>query len=158
MHTDEEEDAWSTHGQRDRTSAGGHDLCSSALSAWIGLPRTEHMGHSRHSFRDPSFLSAGRLIGGALSDHWTPALTGTTALIVLTTSAAGFTLSTSPTVTLMTAGLIGLTSGTGQTAALTAMMRRARDPASTERTSAIWNICFDIGLGFGALSTGLVHA
>lgn len=144
-------------------SATGHLLAvtiyAAALSALGSVSHAQNIWATvGTAFVIQASLSAGRLIGGALSDHWTPALTGTTALIVLTTSAAGFTLSTSPTVTLMTAGLIGLTSGTGQTAALTAMMRRARDPASTERTSAIWNICFDIGLGFGALSTGLVHA
>lgn len=108
------------------------------------------------AFMIQASLSAGRLIGGVFSDHLTPALTSTAALILLAISAAGFTLSTSSTVMFVAAVLIGLASGAAQTAALTAMMRRAHNSASTERASATWNICFDIGLGLGALSAGLL--
>lgn len=34
------------------------------------------------------------------------------------------------------------------------MMSRADTPQETERASALWNICFDIGLGLGALAGG----
>lgn len=47
--------------------------------------------------------------------------------------------------------LIGVASGVGQTAALTAMMRRAQGSTGTEMISAVWNIGFDCGPGIGAV-------
>lgn len=142
-------------------SAAGHLLAvtiyAAALSALGASAESQSIWITVGSaFIIQASLSAGRLIGGTLSDHLTPALTGTAALTLLAISTAGFTVSTASTVILVTAGLIGLASGAGQTAALTAMMRRARNPAGTERASATWNICFDIGLGLGALSAGLI--
>lgn len=142
-------------------SATGHLLAvtiyAAALSALGASAESQSIWVTVGSaFMIQASLSAGRLIGGTLSDRLTPALTGMAALTLLAISAVGFILSAPPTMTLVTAGLIGLASGAGQTAALTAMMRRGHNPAGTERASATWNICFDIGLGLGALSAGLI--
>ena len=106
------------------------------------------------AFAIQASLSLGRLTGGALCDRWSPVGTGAIALALLTASAWSFATGATPAAFVVTAGLIGLTSGAGQTAALTAMMRRAHHPAGTERASATWNIVFDLGLGLGALTAG----
>ena len=63
---------------------------------------------------------------------------------------------TSRLATLVAVAVIGFTSGAGQTAALTAMLRRARTPRATETASAGWNIAFNGGLGVGAVVAGWV--
>lgn len=141
-------------------SAAGHlmsvTIYAAALSALGSLSNAQSIWVTVGSaFVIQASLSAGRLIGGALSDRWEPAFIGATALILLTISAAGFIVSSTPAVMAATAGLIGLGSGAAQTAALTAMMRRTTGPQSTERASTTWNVCFDIGLGLGALSAGV---
>lgn len=80
--------------------------------------------------------------------------TGAVSLLVLIGVTAGFFLSPAPVMLLFFVALIGLSAGAAQAAALTIMMSRADTPQQTERASALWNICFDIGLGLGALAGG----
>lgn len=141
------------------TSAAGHLLAvtvyATALSALGPVSNGEDMLITVGSaFVIQASLSLGRLIAGTLSDRWSPLGTGAIAVVLLTAGAVSFAVSASPVALVVAAGLIGVTSGTGQTAALTAMMRRAHGPAGTERASATWNIVFDLGLGLGALTAG----
>lgn len=102
------------------------------------------------------FLSFGRLVGGYGCDRWSAMGTGAVSLLVLIGVTAGFFLSPAPVMLLGFAALIGLSAGAAQAAALTIMMSRADTPQQTERASALWNICFDIGLGLGALAGGVL--
>lgn len=99
-------------------------------------------------------LAPGRLVGGHLSDRYRPPVVLVLAVGVLALSTAGFAVVTSHLGTLVAVSVIGFASGVGQTAALTAMMRRAQTPRATETASAGWNIAFDGGLGIGALAAG----
>ncbi|MCM1011794.1 MFS transporter [Brevibacterium sp. XM4083] len=99
-------------------------------------------------------LAPGRLVGGHLSDRYPPLLILVLAVGLLTLSTVGFSVITSQLGILVAVAVIGFASGVGQTAALTAMMRRARTSRATETASAGWNIAFDGGLGIGALAAG----
>lgn len=108
------------------------------------------------AFTIQSSLAAGRLIGGWAANRWTPPKIGIPALILLTLGTVGFTLSTLPAEMLAFAAAIGLGSGASQTAALTALMNRADTTADINKASAAWNICFDLGLGLGALAVSVI--
>lgn len=99
-------------------------------------------------------LAAGRMIGGRAVAAFSPLKVGIPALILLMLGATGFMFSTHPVAMLAASMIVGLASGASQTVALTALMNRARTAAATTRASACWNICFDIGLGLGALAAG----
>lgn len=101
-------------------------------------------------------LAPGRLVGGHLSDRYPPLVILVLAVGLLALSTVGFAVITSHLGILVAVAVIGFASGVGQTAALTAMMRRARTPRATETASAGWNIAFDGGLGIGALAAGWV--
>lgn len=102
-----------------------------------------------------TFLSVGRFVGGTLCDRWPPVGPGTVAFIALVIGSFGFGMSSSLVMVISTSALVGLASGACQSAALTALMRRARTGADTDRASTAWNICFDLGLGLGAFLAGL---
>ncbi|MEH0059770.1 MFS transporter [Auritidibacter ignavus] len=99
-------------------------------------------------------LALGRLVGGRLSDRYPPLAILVTAAGILALSTMVFSVVLSRLGILLAVAVIGFTSGVGQTAALTAMMRRARTSRNTEMASAGWNIAFDAGLGIGALAAG----
>jgi len=99
-------------------------------------------------------LAPGRLVGGHVSDRYPPLVILVLAVGLLTVTTVGFSVLTSHLGILVAVAVIGFASGVGQTAALTAMMRRARTSRATEAASAGWNIAFDGGLGIGALAAG----
>lgn len=108
------------------------------------------------AFTVQSSLAAGRLIGGWAANRWTPSKVGIPALTLLALGTVGFTLSTLPAEMLAFTAVVGLASGTSQTVALTALMNRANTTAAINKASAAWNICFDLGLGLGALAISVI--
>lgn len=142
------------------TSAVGHVLAVTLYAAVLSSSGNMELGSMAWTtalvaFLIQAALALGRLAGGVLSDR-RPIVVGFAALSVLALASTGFILSSSELAVILTSVLVGFGSGIGQTAALTAMMRRAQDSASTERVSAVWNIGFDIGLGAGALTAGAI--
>ena len=140
-------------------SAGGHLVAVTLYAATLTALGELSAGASLwvlvgSAFLIQVFLSFGRLAGGFGCDRWSAMGTGAVSLLVLIGVTAGFFLSPSPVLLLGFAALIGLSAGAAQAAALTIMMSRADTPQETERASALWNICFDIGLGLGALAGG----
>ncbi|WP_197318685.1 MFS transporter [Saccharomonospora sp. NB11] len=107
------------------------------------------------AFAVQSAVALGRLVGGVLCDRWSVAGTAALSVAVLVVATIGFAASSAAGVLLPAATLIGAASGAVQTATLTSMMRRVRSPAHTDRTSAAWNVAFDVGLGLGALTASL---
>lgn len=99
-----------------------------------------------------AFLATGRMIGGAAGSRRPRIPLGLPAFAVLAVSAVAFSMSTHPLQALSLSILVGFTAGICQTAALTSLMSRAAGPVRADRASAAWNICFDIGLGLGALT------
>ena len=97
-------------------------------------------------------LATGRIAGGWASNRWTPFKAGVPAITMVAAAAAAFAVSTVPWQMLTISILIGFASGASQTIALTVLMNRANTAAAINRASAAWNICFDIGLGLGALA------
>ena len=135
----------------------GHLLAVSIYASVLSGLTGSTQGHGAWlvvwtAFAIQTALAAGRWVGGAIDGRWSPARTGLSSLALLVVGAIGFTWSTTPLLVLASGIVVGLASGACQTAALTALMRRARSTAGTNRASAAWNICFDIGLSFGALA------
>lgn len=140
-------------------SAGGHLVAVTLYAATLTALGELSAGASLwvlggSAFLIQVFLSFGRLAGGFGCDRWSAMGTGAISLLVLIGVTTGFFLAPSPLLLLSFAALIGLSAGAAQAAALTIRMSRADTPQETERASALWNICFDIGLGLGALAGG----
>ncbi|WP_231286572.1 MFS transporter [Corynebacterium timonense] len=98
-------------------------------------------------------LAFGRLTGGWATNTWAPFHIGAPMLALLVGAAAAFASFTAPWQKLAFSIVVGITSGAIQTIALTILMNRAGTTAAISRASAAWNMCFDIGLGLGALAT-----
>ena len=140
-------------------SAGGHLVAVTLYAATLTALGEPSAGASLwvlvgSAFLIQVFLSFGRLAGEFGCDRWSAMGTGAISLLVLIGVTAGFFLAPSPVLLLSFAALIGLSAGAVHAAALTIMVSRADTPQQTERASALWNICFDIGLGLGALAGG----
>ena len=100
-------------------------------------------------------LAIGRMTGGWAVVRWSPLAVGTSALVLLLLGAAGIALLDPLSSLMLTATIgVGFASGACQTVALTWLMQRADTTAGINRASAAWNICFDVGLGLGALAVG----
>lgn len=106
------------------------------------------------AFTIQSSLAVGRILGGWTATRTSPFKVGFPALVLLTFGAVGFMLSPYPIAIVALSIIVGLASGMSQTVALTALMNRATTTDQTNRASAAWNICFDIGLALGALAIG----
>ncbi|MGJ7541009.1 MFS transporter [Brevibacterium luteolum] len=100
-------------------------------------------------------LAIGRMTGGWAVTRWSPLAVGTSALVLLLLGITGIALLDPPPALTLAATIgVGLASGACQTVALTWLMQRADTTAGINKASAAWNICFDIGLGLGALIAG----
>lgn len=106
------------------------------------------------AFAIQASLAVGRMTGGWAATRWPPLRAGVAALAVLALAAIAVALSPPPGLTFAASIGVGLGSGACQTVALTWLMQQADTIAGTDRASAAWNICFDIGLGLGALIIG----
>ena len=107
------------------------------------------------AFAIQSSLAIGRMTGGWAVTRWPALKVGAFALFLLLLGAGGIALlSQFPALTLTATIGVGLASGVCQTIALTWLMQRADTTSRINRASAAWNICFDIGLGLGALIAG----
>ena len=120
-------------------SSGGKDLPS-----WILVLATLGIQVS---------LACGRLTGGWATNTWAPFHIGAPTLALLVVATAAFASFTAPWQKLAFSIVVGITSGVTQTIALTILMNQAGTTATTSRASAAWNLCFDIGLGLGAIAT-----
>ncbi|WP_020578450.1 MFS transporter [Actinopolymorpha alba] len=108
------------------------------------------------AFATQAALALGRLASGVLCDRWSAVGTALVAGGLLALAIAGVIVTSTPGAVVAASAALGVAAGGIQTAALTLMMRSARTPAHTERASAAWNIAFDLGLGAGALTAGLI--
>ncbi|MFF5324453.1 MFS transporter [Janibacter hoylei] len=106
------------------------------------------------AFAIQASLAIGRMIGGWAVTRWSPLVVGTSALVLLLGASGIALLDPLPVLTLAAAIGVGLASGACQTVALTWLMQRTDTTTGINRASAAWNICFDIGLGLGALAVG----
>lgn len=103
-----------------------------------------------------STLAVARLAGGFIVDRRSLQGTALVATGVLALGVVGLVLADAPALIVASGAVIGAGTGVIQTAALTLKMRRARTPQAVERSAAIWNITFDVGLGLGALVLGIL--
>ena len=104
------------------------------------------------AFLVQAFLAAGRMAGGLAGGRGRRIHLGLPVVAVLVASTVGFYISATPLQAIVFSMLVAFTSGICQTAALTSLMSRATGAGRTDRASAAWNICFDVGLGLGALT------
>ncbi|MGO1183012.1 MAG: MFS transporter [Micrococcaceae bacterium] len=95
-------------------------------------------------------VALGRLVTGAVIDRVSATGLAAGALAALAVGSAWFILGSGPATVMLSAALIGASSGIVQTTVLTVLMRRAHTRLQTDRMSAAWNIIFDVGLGVGA--------
>ncbi|SJM68720.1 MFS transporter [Gulosibacter sp. 10] len=110
------------------------------------------------AFAIQSALAAGRMIGGRAANRWTSFNVGLLSFALLALGAVGIALSALPAQLLAAGVVVGFASGASQIVALTVLMNRANTAAAVNRASAAWNICFDVGLGLGALAVGVTIA
>lgn len=101
-------------------------------------------------------LAVGRSAGGFLADRASAAYALVLSVPGLVLAASLFFYSAGSAIAIAAGGLVGFTAGTAQTAALTGIMRQTRAARQINAASAAWNITFDIGLGAGALTAGLL--
>ncbi|MEU6716807.1 MFS transporter [Nonomuraea sp. NPDC046802] len=108
------------------------------------------------AFATQTAVALGRLAGGTLCDRWSAGGTALAGASLLALAVVGFATTSTPSMVITAGAVAGAAAGAIQTAALTLMMRRAHTRARTEQVSAAWNIAFDLGLGAGALTAGLL--
>lgn len=147
-------------GLPDLVGLGAHLLAVTIYASALSSLSTEQDGQQvwlpvLAVFTIQSALAGGRIIGGWATNRWTPIAVGAPALLLLGLGAVAFAVSTLPLQMLAVSVVVGFASGAAQTVALTALMNRANTPAAINRASAAWNICFDIGLGLGALTVSV---
>lgn len=108
------------------------------------------------AFMIQSSLAVGRVVGGWVVSKTSALQKGMLALALVILGASGFLLAPAPAMVLAMSVIVGCASGATQTIALTVLMNRARSAVAVNRASAAWNICFDLGLGMGALAIGAI--
>lgn len=100
-------------------------------------------------------MSAGRLAAGRFGDRHGSGKLLVPSVLTATAGAALLLWPGSPFATITGMALFGLGFGAAQNVTLALMMERV-DPAEYGRTSALWNLAYDGGVGLGAIGFGLV--